>query len=304
MSTLSKSTANPVASIKSVIQSAYVSWSIDTGSTDWYAFIEARAADLAAPMRLALGTMHMASPSTFALITHTDGLMTLLVQFDIISGHEKALRDRLTLIQQTRENELALAAENNKVGNLFLSQETRLRLGRNVDTSVSILTAELEDIKHQFGVDSAAAKIALVRIAEIEDDPIFIGADEDALKQDEDGYMVPLFREYLTLQRKVGDISRRKSSAITRTLELTTQLQMSVGTLEQLSGFLTGLVDATFNYANPEDTIDGELTETAPQPYITTNVGDSGYAGETLGQQRELGGDADEDPADGSTAGA
>jgi hypothetical protein len=216
----------------------------------------------------------MASTQALELTSHAEGVMKLLVQLDIISGYEKAIKDRLALIQKTREHEVALATENAKVSGWFLQAETRLKLGKNIDTSVSILTTELEDLREQYSADSTIGKAAMQRIREIEASDQFMMLSTVDFTPDEDGHVCALVAEYQMLQRRVHDINGRKSRAITRTLELTTQLQMSVGTLDQLSGYLTGLVDATYNYANPE-TAD-EFTETATESYLEADVRDGG----------------------------
>jgi hypothetical protein len=274
MSTLSKSGIDPIASVKSIIQGCFVEWSIDSSSTNWEQFINNNVDGLAGPLRLALGHLGMASTQALELTSHAEGVMKLLVQLDIISGYEKAIKDRLALIQKTREHEVALATENAKVSGWFLQAETRLKLGKNIDTSVSILTTELEDLREQYSADSTIGKAAMQRIREIEASDQFMMLSTVDFTPDEDGHVCALVAEYQMLQRRVHDINGRKSRAITRTLELTTQLQMSVGTLDQLSGYLTGLVDATYNYANPE-TAD-EFTETATESYLEADVRDGG----------------------------
>lgn len=274
MSTLSKSGIDPTASVKSIIQGCFVEWSIDNSSTDWGQFVSGNIEGLAGPLRLALGHLGMASTQALEMTSHADGVMKLLVQLDIISGYERALKDRLALIQKTREHEVALAAENAKLGGWFLQAETRLKLGKNIDTSVTILTTELGDLRDQYDADASVGKVAMQRIREIESSEQFAMLSTVDFTPDEDGYVCALVAEYQGLQRRVHDINRRKAAAITRTLELTTQLQMSVGTLDQLSGYLTGLVDATYNYANPEG--NDEFIETPAQPYIEADVSDSG----------------------------
>lgn len=249
-------------------------WSINNSSTNWEQFIDSNVEGLAGPLRLALGHLGMASMHALELTSHAEGLMKLLVQLDIISGYEKAIKDRLALIQKTREHEVALATENAKVSGWFLQAETRLKLGKNIDTSVSILTTELEDLREQYSADSDIGKAAMKRIREIEASDQFGMLSTVDFTPDEDGHVCALVAEYQMLQRRVHDINRRKATAITRTLELTTQLQMSVGTLDQLSGYLTGLVDATYNYANPE-TAD-EFTQETTESYIEADVRDGG----------------------------
>jgi hypothetical protein len=274
MSTLSKSGIDPIASVKSIIQGCFVEWSIDSSSTNWEQFIDSNVDGLAGPLRLALGHLGMASTQALELTSHAEGVMKLLVQLDIISGYEKAIKDRLALIQKTREHEVALATENAKVSGWFLQAETRLKLGKNIDTSVSILTTELEDLREQYTADADICRNAAKRLREIELSDEFMMLSTEAFAPNEHGDLLEIVGEYLALKRRIYDSNSRKSSAITRTLELTTQLQMSVGTLDQLSGYLTGLVDATYNYANPE-TAD-EFTETTTESYFEANVRDGG----------------------------
>jgi hypothetical protein len=274
MSTLSKSGIDPTASVKSIIQGCFVEWSISNSSTNWEQFIASNVEDLGGPLRLALGHLGLASQQALELTSHAAGVMKLLVQLDIISGYERAIKERLLLIQKTREHEVALATENAKVSGWFLQAETRLRLGQNIDTSVSILTMELEDLREQYSIDAAIGRAAMHRIREIESSEQFMMLGAEDFTPDEDGHVCALVAEYQLLQRQVHDINGRKSRAITRTLELTTQLQMSVSTLDQLSGYLTGLVDATYNYANPEGT--DEFIEAPTQPYFEADVRDSG----------------------------
>jgi hypothetical protein len=274
MSTLSKSGIDPIASVKSIIQGCFVEWSIDSSSTNWEQFIDSNVEGLAGPLRLALGHLGMASTQALELTSHAEGVMKLLVQLDIISGYEKAIKDRLALIQKTREHEVALATENAKVSGWFLQAETRLKLGKNIDTSVSILTTELEDLREQYTADAEICRNAAKRLREIELSNEFMMLSTEAFAPDEHGDLLEIVGEYLALKRRIYDSNGRKGSAITRTLELTTQLQMSVGTLDQLSGYLTGLVDATYNYANPE-TAD-EFTETPTESYLEADVCDGG----------------------------
>jgi hypothetical protein len=274
MSTLSKSGIDPIASVKSIIQGCFVEWSIDCSSTNWEQFIDSNVDGLAGPLRLALGHLGMASTQALELTSHAEGVMKLLVQLDIISGYEKAIKDRLALIQKTREHEVALATENAKVSGWFLQAETRLKLGKNIDTSVSILTTELEDLREQYTADADICRNAAKRLREIELSDEFMMLSTEAFAPNEHGDLLEIVGEYLALKRRIYDSNSRKSSAITRTLELTTQLQISVGTLDQLSGYLTGLVDATYNYANPE-TAD-EFTETTTESYLEADVRDGG----------------------------
>jgi hypothetical protein len=274
MSTLSKSSIDPIASVKSIIQGCFVEWSIDNSSTNWEQFIDNNIEGLGGPLRLALGHLGMASTQALEFTSHTEGVMKLLVQLDIISGYEKAIKDRLTLIQKTREHEVALATENAKLSGWFLQAETRLKLGKNIDTSVSILTTELADLREQYTADAEICRNAAKRLREIELSEEFMMLSTESFTPDSDGNLLEIVGEYLALKRRIYDSNSRKGTAITRTLELTTQLQMSVGTLDQLSGYLTGLVDATYNYANPE-TAD-EFTETTTAPYLEADVSDGG----------------------------
>lgn len=273
MSTLSKHPIDGLPSIKMIVQSAYVDWSINTGSADWGRFVDENVENLRSPVQLALSVTKLASPHTMGQASYAEGLMELLMKLDFISGCDKVHRDRLKLIADTREHEVALAKETTKLTGKMLTAETRTRLAMNVDTSVTILTDQLEEIKRQSAEDTKRLRELYDRMVELESDFTYIQQQEEydmMSPEDRVNFVPELVREYRMINTRFDKITRRKQAAITQALEVTTQLQMSVLTLDQLHSLLVGMVDSTYNYANPEAA--NELFEPTEKPYIEATI--------------------------------